>query len=62
MSLECWHAGLIPGLTQLVKDLVLPQLKHHSCGSDSVRGLGTSICCGKAKKLNKKEGYRVPIF
>ena len=46
-SLERWDAGLIPGLAQWVKDLVLPKLWHRS------QVPGNSICCRAAKKGEK---------
>ena len=56
-------AGLIPGLTQWVKDLMLPQAAAQvvavayvfSCSSDSIPSLGTSI---SHKGILKKKGKR----
>ena len=49
--------GLIPGLTQWVKDLALLWLWHRpsSCSSTSTPSLGTTICHGAALKSNKKK-------
>ena len=42
------HLGMIPGLTQWVKDLVLLQLGH-SCSSDLIPGLGAPYAAGGQK-------------
>ena len=55
-SWECWDAGLIPGLTQRVKDPALPLLRLRVqlwLGSDPWPG--NSICHGTAKKEKKKK-------
>ena len=63
-------AGLVPGLTQWVKDLVLPQAAAwiwccsgcgtDSCSSNSTPSLGTAIrhrCDPKKKKKEKERNY-----
>ena len=53
-SWECRDAGLIPGPTQWIKDLALPQLQHRSqLQLRSDPWSGNSICLGAAKKEKK---------
>ena len=49
--------GLIPGLTQWVKDLALLVALEQAdgCSSDSPPSLGTSICCRCSPKKKKKK-------
>ena len=52
----CGGAGSIPGAAQWVKHSALQQLWHRSqlqLGSDSVPGLGISICCRRSRKKKK---------
>ena len=65
-------AGLIPGLAQWVKDLMLSQAVTDvvwiqgccgcgvgpSCGSDLTPSLGTAICCGYGPKKEEKKIFK----
>ena len=52
--LEFWDTGLIPGLAQWVKDLVLPHLQLScNCGFDLISGLGTPYAEAPPKKKKK---------
>ena len=46
---------VVPAVTQRVKDPALHSCSiGHSCRSDSIPGLGISICCGCGQKKKKK--------
>ena len=52
LAFLCGGTGLIPGPLQWVKDMVSPHSCGigHSCGSVSIPGPGTSICCGGSQQ------------
>ena len=59
-SLECYNSGLIPSLTQRVKE------QHccicgidHNCSSYLILGLGTPYAMGKPKKKRTKKEHIV---
>ena len=55
VSWDLWDNGLIPGLTQWIADLVLPQLQPGLYyGSDLIPGLGTPYALGWPKKKKKE--------
>ena len=56
VSLYLWDAGLVPGLAQWVKDLVVVQLQRRSqprLGSDPWPG--NPVCCRVARKEKKRK-------
>ena len=60
-SWECWNVGSTLGLSQWVKDLVLPQLQFQWqlwLGSDPWPR--NSICCGPKKRREEKKKKKTP--
>ena len=49
------NAGLIPGLTQWVGNLVLLWLWHRPAAVAPIQPLGTSVCCGCGPKKQKEK-------